>query len=167
MRRRVSVVLECASVPELTVIAAAQIPGAIAARVAESALPPAFVARRALDQLGQGKPALWPGLFYIACGKGGRIVGTCGFKDEAKDGVVEIGYGVSPRHQGRGIATAAVSEMLRIAFQNDATVKVLAEVSPANLRSTRVVRKLGFAASGSRTDEDNELVVRWFARSGD
>jgi len=160
-----SVVLERASVPELELVAAAQIPGTIAARVAESALPPAFVAQRALDRLGQEKSILWCGLFYIACSEGGRIVGTCGFKDEAKDGIVEIGYGVSPWHRGRGIATAAVGQLLRIAFQNDYRVKVLAEVSGANLSSTRVVQKLGFAVSGNRIDKDNELLVRWFADS--
>lgn len=160
------VVLERASVHELKMIAAAQIPGTIAARVSESALPPAFVAQRALDQLREGKSELWCGLFYMACGEGGRIVGTCGFKDEAKDGIVEIGYGVSLQHQGMGIATASVREMLRIAFQNDSSVNVLAEVSAENLPSTRVVQKLGFVASGDRTDEDNEPLVRWIARNG-
>ena len=161
-----SVVLERASVPELKIIAATRIPDAIAARVAESALPPAFVAQRALDQLGQGKSVLWCGLYYIASSEGGRILGTCGFKDEVKDGTVEIGYGVSPQYRGRGIATAAVGQMLRIAFQNDSTISVLAEVSAENHSSTRVVQKLGFTASGNRSDEDNELLVRWLAKSG-
>ena len=109
---------------------------------------------------------LWCGLFYIARGEGGRILGTCGFKGEPKDGAVEIGYGVSPRHRSRGVATAAVREMLRIAFENDSKVKVFAEVDVDNHASTRVVRKLGFAVTGNRTDEDNERMVRWSARSG-
>jgi RimJ/RimL family protein N-acetyltransferase len=42
----------------------------------------------------------------------GTLVGIGGFKDAPRDGVVEIGYAVSPARQGRGIATAAVEYFL-------------------------------------------------------
>jgi L-amino acid N-acyltransferase YncA len=39
--------------------------------------------------------------------------------------------------------------------------EVLAEVTPENLASTRVVQKLDFTNTGTRLDEDNDIVVQW------
>jgi [ribosomal protein S5]-alanine N-acetyltransferase len=145
---------------ELIELSDSRIPASLASCAQMHALPPSFVAKRALDLLAEGKPAFWCNTFLIVQNSTGRIVGSCGFKNEPLDGRVEIGYGVSPDCRRQGVATAAVKQLLDLATSSGAR-EVLAEVVPDNLASTRVVQKLGFINNGTRVDEDNETVVQW------
>jgi RimJ/RimL family protein N-acetyltransferase len=147
---------------DLAEVAAARIPRAFAERLEEGALPPAFVATRALSLRSAGVPDLWSCTFLIASDDDGRIVGSCGFKSAPKAGRVEIGYGVAPGSRGRGAATAAVKLLVTTALGSGAD-EVLAEVSPTNLASLRVVQKAGFRHVGARVDEDQEHVLQWVA----
>jgi len=150
---------------ELLECAVARLPAALASRVEEGALPPSFVAVRALKLIADGKAAFWCNTFLIVRNRDRRIIGGCGFKDAPKDGRVEIGYGVAPGNRSQGAATAAVGLLLQLAFGNGAR-EVLAEVTPDNLASAKVVRKLGFVSTGTRVDEEDQLVVQWVANSG-
>ena len=141
-------------------IAESRLPVGTLSMVQEDALPPPFVAKRSLLQIAEGKSEYWCGTFLIIRNADPCVVGGCGFKNEPKAGRVEIGYGVSPRFRRQGAATEAVIALLRLAFAGGAT-EVLAEVSPENLASTQVVRRLGFIDSGTRVDEENETVVLW------
>ena len=147
---------------ELAEVAASRIPVVFAERLEDGALPPAFVAVRALSLLSAGVAEVWSCTFLIVAGDGGRIVGSCGFKSAPKAGRVEIGYGVAPGSQGRGAATAAVKLLVTAALSGGAD-EVLAEVSPTNHASLRVVQKAGFRHVGSRVDEGNEQVLQWLA----
>jgi RimJ/RimL family protein N-acetyltransferase len=148
--------LECAD---------SRLPAALASRVEEGALPPSFVAARALKLVAEGKAEFWCNTFLIVRNHDQRVIGGCGFKDAPKDGRVEIGYGVSPGCRGQGAATAAVGLLLRLAFGRGVR-EVFAEVTPDNLASARVVRKLGFVGTGTRVDEENQVVVQWVAENG-
>ncbi len=128
------------------------------------AMPPAFVASRALQLAAVGHPLPWATTFLIVNDEDARIVGGCGFKTAPTDGRVEIGYGVAPSAQGRGAASQALQQLVHSAFKAGAT-EVLAEVAPSNHASTRVVQKAGFVDVGSRVDHENELVVQWIKRS--
>src|SRR5215211_3257994 len=44
------------------------------------------------------------------------LVGWGGFKGPPRDGVIELGYAIAPAWRGRGLATAAVRELLREGF---------------------------------------------------
>ena len=101
---------------ELLECADARLPAALASRVEEGALPPSFVAARALKLIADGKAEFWCNTFLIVRNRDQRIIGGCGFKDAPKDGRVEIGYGVSPSSRGQGAATAAVGLLLQLAF---------------------------------------------------
>jgi RimJ/RimL family protein N-acetyltransferase len=147
---------------QLAEIAVSRRPQAFEGRLEEDALPPAFVAARALSLLSAGAPELWSCTFLIVREDDGRIVGACGFKSAPEAGRVEIGYGVAPGSQGRGAATAAVKLLVASAFANGVDA-VLAEVSPTNHASLRVVQKAGFRHVGSRVDDDNEHVLQWLA----
>ena len=129
----------------------------------QGALPPDFVAARALDLLAEGHARIWCCSYLIVRDQDQRIVGSCGFKNAPKSGRVEIGYGVSSAAQGQGAATAAVHLLLKAAFEAGAQ-EVLAEILPENFASRRVVQKAGFTETGSRYDEDNEYVIQWVAR---
>ncbi len=63
----------------------------------------------------------------------------------------------------RGIGSAAVATLLKLAFANSDIRHVLAQVNPDNFPSTRVVEKVGFKAYGTIIDKDLEVLVQWLA----
>jgi len=90
----------------------------------------------------------------------GALVGIGGFRGPPTDGVVEIGYAVSPARQGRGIATAAVQHFLAQAAGKGVPIVVahtLAGVNP----STRVLTKTGFVRRTTHHDPEVGEVWRW------
>lgn len=149
---------------DLRALAVGGIPVALPGNVADGALPPAFVAGRSLRQLDAGKSVAWCSTFLIVRDMDSTVVGACGFKDEPADGCVEIGYGVAAECRKQGIATAAVSELVRIAFDHVEVRAVLAQINPDNVGSTRVVQALGFEAHDTVIDDDGEPLVQWFMR---
>ncbi|VXB87519.1 conserved hypothetical protein [Microbacterium sp. 8M] len=73
----------------------------------------------------------------------GLAVGGFGFfgpPDES--GTVEFGYGLVPSARGRGLATAAVTEGLRIAAANGA-VRAIADTEESNAASLAVLTRAG------------------------
>ncbi len=76
------------------------------------------------------------------------LVGWGGFKGPPRDGVVELGYAISPSWEGRGIATAAVGELLRDAYCAPGVRSVIAHTLPETGPSVRVLGKSGFAYDG-------------------
>ena len=76
------------------------------------------------------------------------LVGWGGFKGPPRDGVVELGYAISPSWEGRGIATAAVGEMLRDAYAAPEVRSVIAHTLPEINPSVRVLGKSGFVYDG-------------------
>jgi [ribosomal protein S5]-alanine N-acetyltransferase len=82
------------------------------------------------------------------------VVGFGGFKGPPQAGAVELGYAIAPDWQGRGLATAAVRELLSDAFGapdvQRVTARTLAEPGP----SVRVLEKNGFANDGEVGDRE-------------
>ena len=154
------------SVPELQDLAEARVPMAWPPPVEPDALPPPHVVTRCLQQLADGQPALWCLGFVVLRAADRHIVGACGFKTTLHGGRVEIGYGIAPAHRRQGAASAAVRQLLALAFAGGAR-EVLAEVNPDNIASTQVVQRLGFVAHGTRVDEDGETLRQWLARAQD
>ena len=60
---------------------------------------------------------------------------------------VEIGWRLAAAHWNRGLATEGARCCLRYAFQELALPEVVAFTAPANLRSRRVMEKLGMSRS--------------------
>jgi ribosomal protein S18 acetylase RimI-like enzyme len=95
------------------------------------------------------------GLFVIVEQSGGLSVGGIGFKgapNERRE--VEIGYGVCPSYQGRGVASEALVALC--AFARGRVDAVVAETDRDNVASQRVLEKCGFRLEG----EDHDL-LRW------
>lgn len=130
----------------------------------EGAIPPPRVAVRALAQLEAGTPALWCAPFLILPQARDVVLGGCTFKGMPADGAVEIGYGVAECQRGRGVATAAVAQLVQIAALSGVVEEVVAHVAPDNLASARVVARLGFFKGDAFVDTDGETVVRWARR---
>ena len=64
------------------------------------------------------------------------------------DGVAEVGYRVAESAAGRGVATAGVRELCRLAAGRHGIEKLRAATSHANVASQRVLLKAGFALLG-------------------
>lgn len=75
---------------------------------------------------------------------GALIVGSVCLKHPPDDeGAVEVGYGIAPSHRGRGLATAAVSAIIPIAYAAGARA-VTADTEPDNTASIAVLERVGF-----------------------
>jgi RimJ/RimL family protein N-acetyltransferase len=83
------------------------------------------------------------GLMMIRDADGMAVGGIGFFGPPDADGGVEIGYGLVPAARGRGLAVAAVTEVLAIAAAHGVKV-VRASTEPSNLPSSRVLERSGF-----------------------
>ncbi|MCC6072689.1 GNAT family N-acetyltransferase [Massilia sp. GCM10020059] len=117
-----------------------------------------------MRQLHKGAHPDWCSTFLIIRVSDSAVVGACGFKDEPADGCVEIGYGVAPACRKQGMASAAISELVRLAFASGQVDAVLAQVNADNVGSTRAVQSLGFTAHDTLIDDDGEPLVQWSVR---
>jgi RimJ/RimL family protein N-acetyltransferase len=91
------------------------------------------------------------------------ICGMGGFKGPPVDGVVEIGYSIAPPLRGRGLATEAARELVRIARAEPRVVAVLAHTLAEPNASTRVLEKVGFRKIAELVDpaEHDGPIWRW------
>lgn len=91
---------------------------------------PAFEARRAFELVIQAAD--------------GRFIGGCGLSqiDEANRRA-NLGYWVRSSATGRGVATAAVRQLVRWAFENTELIRLEVLVSTQNARSLHVAEKAG------------------------
>ncbi len=149
---------------ELHELAASGSVAHLAERLEHEALPPSFIAAKALELGAQGWPLPWATTFLIVRDSDDRIVGSCSFKTAPEKGRVEIGYGVAESARSAGAATAAVHILVAKAWDAGAT-EVLAETLPDNYPSIRVVEKAGFENIGSRVDAEDGQVLQWLKRS--
>ena len=77
-----------------------------------------------------------------------EAVGDLCFKGLSPEGIVEIGYGMNPAYEGRGLMTEAVKAMVRWASRQPGVREIQAETDPGNLASQRVLEKAGFRPNG-------------------
>ncbi len=104
----------------------------------------------------------WTHGFSLVQRESDAIVGQAGFKGPPDaDGVVEIAYGVSPEHQGKGYATEAAQALTAYAFSNGRVRVVRAHTLPESNASARVLTKCGFHHIGEVIDPEDGLVWRW------
>jgi len=87
--------------------------------------------------------------FAIEYRENSKMIGTCGFAaiDEANN-AAEVGYVLSPDYWGRGIATEALTAILRFAFCDIGFNRVEARYMVENTASRRVMEKCGMTFEG-------------------
>jgi len=104
----------------------------------------------------------WIHGFALVHSSSGTLVGHCGFKGPpAPDGVVEIAYGVTPEHQGKGYATEAAAALVNYALSHEQVRTVRAHTPPHPNASTRVLTKCDFHQVGEVIDPEDGSVWRW------
>jgi RimJ/RimL family protein N-acetyltransferase len=75
----------------------------------------------------------------------GELIGDCGIHfPVGDDRQVELGITLSPRHQGRGLASEAVATVLEYVFESLAKRRVWAVTDADNDAAARLFRRLGF-----------------------
>lgn len=99
----------------------------------------------------------------LAVERGGQFAGLVNMG--IRNGVGSIGYAIHPRHRGNGLATAAVTGLLRWAFDNGVTEVTWAALC-GNTASLKVARRCGFVPTGyCRSRQRGFDVLCWAARA--
>ena len=90
-----------------------------------------------------------PEYYHWAIEYDGRIVGEINFFDvENRNERCEVGYTVGSKWWNHGIATEALTEVIRFAFDEVHFHKVCAQCDAANVGSSRVMQKSGMKLEG-------------------
>ncbi|PVG82303.1 hypothetical protein DDE18_12465 [Nocardioides gansuensis] len=90
-----------------------------------------------------------PHIFRVVIEREGRVVGDVMLLlEEPGWDKAEIGWVVSPAVAGRGIATEAAAELLRVAFEHYGVHRVRAEMDARNSRSAALAERLGMTREG-------------------
>ena len=85
--------------------------------------------------------------FHILVAEDGSVLGRFNLVD-IEDGTAEVGYRVAQDVSGRGVATAGVRELCRLAVSQHGLRTLRAAASHANAPSQRVLLKAGFVPTG-------------------
>ncbi|MFF0524667.1 GNAT family N-acetyltransferase [Actinomadura nitritigenes] len=91
--------------------------------------------------------------FYVLVAEDGSVLGRFNLYD-FKDGTANLGYRVAQHVAGRGVATATVRELCRLAAARHGLRTLRAATSHANAASQKVLTNAGFAPVGSADPAD-------------
>ena len=109
------------------------------------------------DELGR------TGRAYVVARVGARLVGYAGVLLIADDGHVAT-IAVDPAHQGQGIATRLMVELMHQALALGAE-QITLEVRVSNVRAQQIYQRFGFAPAGARkayyADNGEDALVMW------
>lgn len=85
------------------------------------------------------------GLWAAVLKEDGRLVGRCGFLYQQVEDrrEVEVTYLIDRHYWGRGLATEATREVVRLGFENFGFPRIVAMINPENVASVRVAEKVG------------------------
>jgi [ribosomal protein S5]-alanine N-acetyltransferase len=143
-------------VPELQRLQAGHAPAVLAFELANRAYFAAFVSDRGDDFFGQftsrhrallAEQEAGTCAFYVLVAEDGSVLGRFNLVD-FQDGTAELGYRVAQRAAGRGVATATVREMCRLAVARHRLRTLRAATAHANAASQKVLTKAGFVPAG-------------------
>ncbi|GAB3968252.1 GNAT family N-acetyltransferase [Actinoallomurus acanthiterrae] len=87
------------------------------------------------------------GAFYVLVAEDGSILGRFNLLF-VEDGTAELGYRVAQHVAGRGVATATVQELCRLAAARHGLRTLRAATSRENAASQKVLTKAGFVPTG-------------------
>ncbi len=85
--------------------------------------------------------------FHVLVGEDGTVLGRFNLVD-LDDGTAELGYRVAQQVAGRGVATATVRELCRLATARYGLRTLRAATTYDNVASQKVLAKAGFVPAG-------------------
>ena len=142
--------------PELQQLHAGHAPAVLAFELANRLYFAAFVSDRGdefYDQFAERHRALLAeqeaglGAFYVLVAGDDSVLGRFNLVF-AEDGAAELGYRVAQHVAGRGVATATVRELCRLAATRHGLRTLRAATSRENVASQKVLVKAGFVPIG-------------------
>jgi [ribosomal protein S5]-alanine N-acetyltransferase len=93
------------------------------------------------------------GAFYVLVGEDGSVLGRFNLVF-TEDGAAELGYRVAQHVAGRGVATATVGELCRLAAARHGLRTLRAATADGNPASQKVLTKAGFVLVGPADPAD-------------
>jgi ribosomal-protein-alanine N-acetyltransferase len=142
--------------PELTRLEAGHAPAVLAFELANRAYFAASISDRGDDFFEQftdrydtllAEQEAGGCAFYVLVAEDGTILGRFNLFD-IDDGAAELGYRVAQQVAGRGVATATVREMCRLAADRHGLRTLRAASAHQNAASQKVLAKAGFTPVG-------------------
>lgn len=104
---------------------------------------------------------IWHAIWALQLNDGsGNVVGNLSFKGLNDNGMIEIGYGMNPKYEGKGFMTEAVSAIVRWASKQPGVLFIEAETDQNNIASQRVLEKSGYISKGVIGDEGPRYIWR-------
>ncbi|QLJ03402.1 GNAT family N-acetyltransferase [Streptomyces sp. NEAU-sy36] len=91
--------------------------------------------------------------FYVLVAEDGSVLGRFNLYD-LEDGSADLGYRVAQHVAGRGVATATVRQLCRLAAERHGLRTLRAAASHANAASRKVLIKAGFVPVGPADPAD-------------
>jgi [ribosomal protein S5]-alanine N-acetyltransferase len=79
-----------------------------------------------------------------------------------RDHTANIAYTLGQKHWGKGLALAAVSQMLAMLADEYSVAKLRASVDPRNIRSIRLLNRLGLQVD--HTDDSGDLIYMGYTQ---
>jgi [ribosomal protein S5]-alanine N-acetyltransferase len=149
-------------VPELQRLRADHAPAVLAFELANRAYFAASISDRGdefFDQFTERHNALLAeqeagtGAFHVLVADDGSVLGRFNLV-RIKDGTAELGYRVAQHAAGRGVATAAVGELCRLAAAQYGLRTLQAGTTRENVASQKVLAKNGFVPVGPADPAD-------------
>jgi [ribosomal protein S5]-alanine N-acetyltransferase len=111
---------------------------------------------------GSGKIEWWAYLPVLKKTK--TLLGSCGYKGDPKNGMVEIGYEVSEPYRGWGLATEMARALIKNAFECNEVDYVQAHTLAEVNESGSVLKKCGMQMTGEVDDPRDGKLWRWEIR---
>ena len=142
--------------PELQRLRADHAPAVLAFELANRAYFATFVSDRGdefYDQFTERYKALLAEqetgtcVFHVLVGEDGTVLGRFNLVD-LEGGTAELGYRVAQHVAGRGVATATVEELCRLAAAQYGLRTLRAATTHDNVASQKVLAKAGFVPAG-------------------
>ncbi len=148
--------------PELQLLEAGHAPAVLAFELANRAYFTATIsdrgdeffaefAQRHSDMLAEQEAG--SSAYYVLVAEDGSVLGRFNLYD-IKDGTANVGYRVAQHVAGRGVATAAVLELCRLAAERYGLHTLRAATSQENAASQKVLIKAGFVPVGPADPAD-------------
>ena len=148
--------------PELQRLRADHAPAVLAFELANRGYFAASISDRGdefFDQFAERHSALLAeqeagiGAFYVLVAEDGSVLGRFNLYDLA-DGTAKLGYRVAQHVAGRGVATATVGELCRLAAARHGLRTLKAATARTNAASQKVLTKAGFVPAGPADPAD-------------
>ena len=148
--------------PELQRLHAGHAPAVLAFELANRAYFAASVSDRGDEFFGQfterhsalvAEQEAGIGAFYVLVAEDGSVLGRFNLVN-FEDGTAELGYRVAQHVAGRGVATATVRELCRLAAARHGLRTLRAATARGNAASQKVLTKAGFVPVGPADPAD-------------